>query len=169
MPRPLAIHQGVSHLTVSEPELIALFTALDAWPAYALPPGELSIAFLSDDALAEVHRAFLDDPELTDVITFPGTSPEDHQPDACDTMGEEFREAGEICVSVDMAIRVAAQHGHSLSWELTLYLVHGWLHLAGLDDKSESSRAQMRRAEVAAFEWLESQEALPTFSLPESP
>ena len=107
MPRPLAIHHGVSHLTVSEPELIALFTALDAWPAYALPPGELSIAFLSDDALAEVHRAFLDDPELTDVITFPGTSPEDHPPDACDTMGEEFQEAGEICVSVDMAIRVA--------------------------------------------------------------
>src|SRR5262245_48898268 len=38
------------------------------------PPGELSLVFLTDPALAQLHADFLDDPTTTDVITFEGDS-----------------------------------------------------------------------------------------------
>ena len=51
-----------------------------------------------------------------------------------------------------------------LSAELTLYLVHGWLHLAGHDDRAPGPRRAMRRAEAAALEVLRRAAALPRFS-----
>jgi probable rRNA maturation factor len=41
------------------------------------------------------------------------------------------------------------------SRELSLYLVHGWLHLAGYDDRKDSDRAKMREAEQKALEILD--------------
>lgn len=38
----------------------------------ACPPGEISLVFLTDPALARLHADFLDDPTTTDVITFEG-------------------------------------------------------------------------------------------------
>ena len=42
-----------------------------------------------------------------------------------------FGTAGEICVSADTAATYARTQARDFSAELTLYLVHGWLHLAG--------------------------------------
>lgn len=151
MARAVFIHFGHPALLVTESAIIALFHALDAWPAYRLPEGELSIALLDDSALANLHRAFLDDPSPTDVITFPG-DPEDEL-------------AGEICVSVDRAVEMSVQHDQPFNRELTLYLVHGWLHLAGLDDRHDKDRQIMRQAEENAIAWLEQQNAVPPFAL----
>lgn len=117
----------------------------------ALPPGELSIAFLTDAALAELHGSFLHDPSLTDVITF----------EADPLAGT----AGEICVSVDTARRYAAQTGQSFADELTLYLVHGLLHLAGYDDLAPARKRRMRLAERRAINLLREQAAVPEFRL----
>ncbi len=116
-----------------------------------LPSGELSIVFLTDAALAELHGSFLDDPSLTDVITF----------EADPLAGT----AGEICVSVDTAYRYAAQTGQSFADELTLYLVHGWLHLAGYDDLVPTRKRRMRLAEQRAMKLLRDQAAVPEFRL----
>ena len=43
-----------------------------------------------------------------------------------------MQSAGEILISVDRAIEQAHRQGAPLSHELSLYLVHGWLHLAGM-------------------------------------
>ncbi|MGH7944444.1 MAG: rRNA maturation RNase YbeY [Opitutaceae bacterium] len=117
----------------------------------SVPTGELSIVFLTDSALARLHADFLDDPATTDVITFegnplPGT-------------------AGEICVSADTAAACAAAHGHDFSTELTLYLVHGWLHLAGHDDLEPAKKRAMRRAESRALRVLKRERAVPAFTL----
>ena len=79
----------------------------------------------------------MEDPSPTDVITFPA------QP--------EMESAGEIIVSVDHARSRAAELDLPFSQELSLYLVHGWLHLAGYDDRRESDRAKMREAEQKAL------------------
>ncbi|MGA0133850.1 MAG: rRNA maturation RNase YbeY, partial [Opitutales bacterium] len=105
--------------------------------------GTLSVAFVGDREIARLHADFLDDASVTDVITFPG---EPHP-------GEDF--AGEICVNVDQARRAAREHGQSLAGELRLYLVHGWLHLAGLDDGTPRQTAAMRAAERKAVAALE--------------
>lgn len=109
----------------------------------------------------ELHEQFLDDPSETDVITFPGdeifTAPERRKiansrgkikADA----GDAF--AGEIVICVPQALRAAAQFGTEPADEILLYLVHGWLHLAGLDDLAEDTRRQMRAAEAEALEIL---------------
>lgn len=117
----------------------------------AIPAGELSIAFLTDDALARLHEEFLDDPTTTDVITFEGNA----------ALGV----AGEICVSADTAAAYAKEHGRDFSTELTLYVVHGWLHLAGHDDLVPAKKRAMRRAEARALRVLQEAGAVPTFLL----
>ena len=133
----------------------------------AVPPGELSIAFLTDPALAKIHADFMHDPSATDVITFAGDA----------TAGL----AGEICVSADMAARhVGLVEGpapagprpsrssalpSAFSAELTLYIVHGWLHLAGYDDLQPARKRRMRAAENRAMTLLRKAKAVPTFQL----
>ncbi|WP_309398817.1 rRNA maturation RNase YbeY [Cerasicoccus maritimus] len=152
MPRILQINaQQYSRLAVNEPSLERCFAQLDGWKAYHAPDGELSLVFLTDDELAQIHDDFLDDPTPTDVITFPGDA--------------EMDFAGEICVSVDRAISEAPKHGWSFAEELTLYLVHGWLHLAGHDDLDDEARAEMRKAEKLCLERLKSMDAMPSFTL----
>jgi len=101
------------------------------------PPGELSLVFLTDSALAQLHADFLADPTTTDVITFEGDP----------ALGV----AGEVCVSVDTAIAYAKKHRRDFATELLLYVVHGWLHLAGYDDLQPAKKRVMRRAEARAL------------------
>lgn len=119
--------------------------------ASAVPGGELSLVFLTDGALAQLHADYLDDPTTTDVITFEGNP----------ALGT----AGEICVSADTAAAYARMHRRAFSEELTLYLVHGWLHLAGYDDRQPAKKRAMRRAEARAMRVLGLAGAIPKFSL----
>lgn len=113
------------------------------------PPGELSLVLLTDAALAKLHADFLADPTTTDVITFEGNA----------ALGV----AGEICVSADTAAAFAKKHRRDFSAELTLYLVHGWLHLAGYDDLVPAKKRVMRRAEARAMALLTTHAAVPAF------
>ena len=133
----LEINNQYSSLINPKDAAIALFEAIHASGRFPINDGELSIAFVSDAEIAQVHADFMDDSSPTDVITFPA------QP--------EMKSAGEIIVSVDHAHSRAAELGEPFSRELSLYLVHGWLHLAGYDDSKESDRAKMREAEQKAL------------------
>jgi probable rRNA maturation factor len=115
------------------------------------PPGELSIAFLTDGALAILQGRYMADASVTDVITFEG--------DPAHGM------AGEICVSVDAAARRAGKSPTGFSREVALYVVHGWLHLAGYDDRDPGSRRIMRAAEARALRLLARTALLPRFKL----
>lgn len=115
------------------------------------PAGELSLAFLTDPALARIHADFLSDPTTTDVITFEGNA--------------SLKSAGEICVSVDTALAYAKLHNRDFAEELTLYVVHGWLHLSGYDDLRPVKKRLMRIAEKRAMACLRSVGVFPNFSL----
>lgn len=107
----------------------------------AAPAGELSLVFLTDEAITQLHADFLDDPTPTDVITFEGDP--------------QFGTAGEICVSADTAAAYAQAHRTEFDRELTLYVVHGWLHLAGYDDLAPAKKRRMRAAEKRAMDLLD--------------
>jgi probable rRNA maturation factor len=148
------VHNGHPRLRLSRTAVAAVLHALDAaFPTDAarVSPGELSVAFLTDVALARLHETFLDDPSPTDVITFPGVP--------------GLGQAGEICLSVDYALAFATGHGHDFSGELTLYLVHGWLHLAGYDDRKPVLKKRMRAAEARAMQVLAGAKKIPRFAL----
>ena len=137
---------------------------------WKFPAGALSVAFVDDAKTCELHEEFLNDPSKTDVITFPGDEifsvPERREilsetparkrvcakksaTENCEEISDAF--AGEIVVCVDQAMRAAVQFGTSPADEILLYLVHGWLHLAGLDDLTDAARVQMRAAETEAI------------------
>lgn len=116
---------------------------LDGLSSYHCPPGNLSVVFVDDREIKKLHRDFMDDDSVTDVITFVG---EDHPL-------EPF--AGEICINLDQAKRATREHKVTLARELTLYLVHGWLHLCGLRDHTLAQAKKMRKAEAIALAHLD--------------
>ena len=153
--RSIAIANRHPRLRIERRDISQAIAILDAHRAdfrMGCPPGELSLVFLTDAALAKLHADFLADPSTTDVITFEGN--------------HAAGIAGEICVSVDTAAAYAEEHGRDFSEELTLYLVHGWLHLAGYDDLQPARKRVMRRAEARALLLLrEKMGRLPRFAL----
>ncbi len=128
-----------------------LFRALESSGAFPIASGELSVVFVDDTMIGQIHDDFMDDPSATDVITFPANA--------------EMESAGEIIVSVDHARSRAAELDEPFSRELSLYLVHGWLHLAGYDDRNDSDRAAMRIAEQEALALLDQAGAGSNFQL----
>ena len=146
--RTIEVANNHPKLHYSEVKLEAFLKALDELESFTLPDGDLSIAFMEEKLHSQLHADFMDDPTPTDVITFPG------DPDM------EF--AGEICLSVDCAHNVAPSHGHSFKEELSLYLIHGWLHLVGYDDIDPEDGKAMRKAEAIVMDALK--DILPDFS-----
>lgn len=157
MPRAIAIANRHPRLRLDRRAVARVIHLLEAnqavirLPRPAPPAGELSLVFLTDAALAQLHAQFLDDPTPTDVITFEGDP----------ALGT----GGEICVSADTAAAYAREHGRDFSAELTLYLVHGWLHLCGHDDLQPARKRAMRRAEARALKVLRARDAVPRFDL----
>lgn len=131
----------------------AICSALEESGMFPIGQGELSIVFVSDPMIGSIHADFMDDPTPTDVITFP----------ADPTM----ESVGEIIVSVDHAKERADALGEPFSRELTLYIVHGWLHLSGFDDRTPADRARMREAEQRALRVVDQAGAADGFALKE--
>jgi probable rRNA maturation factor len=154
--RDISIANRHTRLRIDRARVARVIELLDAHAEeiagsrYPIPAGELSVAFLDDSSLAQLHDQFLDDPTTTDVITFEGDP--------------HLGSAGEICVSADTAARYAKTHRRDFSSELTLYVVHGWLHLAGHDDLVPLKKRAMRRAEARAMRVLIRENAVPRFA-----
>ncbi|MDG2469063.1 MAG: rRNA maturation RNase YbeY [Pirellulaceae bacterium] len=96
--------------------------------------GEISIAIVGDTEMHRLNRQFLDHDYPTDVLSFTLADADDFL-------------AGEIVASIETAEREAVSHGLTREEELLLYVIHGGLHLTGLDDKDEGSRREMRLRE----------------------
>lgn len=107
----------------------------------------VDVILVDDETLADLHARFLDDPSPTDVIAF------DLRPRDLDLEGDSGPDA-EVYVSLDCAQRVAKERGVGLLRELSLYSIHGVLHLCGWDDHSPSDRDAMRAAESAVLDRL---------------
>jgi probable rRNA maturation factor len=96
--------------------------------------GEISLAVVSDERMHALNRQYLNHDYPTDVLSF--------------VLEEDSGYLdGEVIVSADYAAREAARLGWSTNDELTLYVVHGMLHLVGYDDTTDDAKQQMRAAE----------------------
>lgn len=155
-----AIHHLDAHFRFTPADLPTLTPAARrraklAPSVSAVPPGELSVTFLTDPALAKLHADYLDDPTTTDVITFEGD--------------ESVGHAGDVCVSPDTALAYSKKHDKIFAEELLRYVVHGWLHLAGYDDLEPRKKRRMRAAEDRALKLLRSAGLAPSFALKPAP
>lgn len=153
--RSVSITNNSRRVAVDEAAVAAFIHGLDTLDAFAVPPGTLSLVFLDEADHCHYHAEFLDDPEPTDVITFAGDE------DTLDDSDENL--AGEILINVEFALAYAKRHGTTADEELALYIAHGWLHLAGLDDQSAAEAAAMRDAEATATAHAKGRQLMPAF------
>lgn len=98
--------------------------------------GEISVMLVEDEAIRAINLKHLRHDWETDVITFPLSEPDD------------LRVCGELVVSIEMAWQTAASVGADLWSELSLYLIHGLMHLVGYDDQSLDDSEVMREREA---------------------
>src|SRR5438270_4879527 len=87
---------------------------------------EISLAFVDNPTIHRLNKRYLDHDEPTDVLSFPLTEP-----------GAK-KLAGEVVLGVEVAAAQAAERGHDTQAELSLYLIHGLLHLCGYDDHEDA-------------------------------
>jgi probable rRNA maturation factor len=90
--------------------------------------GREVICLLTDDReLRRLNRRFRGSDCSTDVLSFPNQN------------------GGDIAISLERAAAQAAGHGHTVFDEIRILMLHGVLHLSGLDHESDSG--EMARAE----------------------
>jgi probable rRNA maturation factor len=91
---------------------------------------ELSVSFVDEDEMADLHVRFMDEPGPTDVLSFPL--------DDLDERG--VRLLGDVVIAPSMAARNNPDDPQA---EVRLLLVHGILHVLGYDHEDDAGRAVM--------------------------
>ena len=146
MSRQFEVTNSEPALTINPDSIERCLVHMDETSGYNIPEGSLGIAFVDVETCCRLHSDFFNDPTQTDVMTFPGDPEDNHAGDIA------------ICPSVAEACRI--EEGTTFREELSLYLVHAWLHLAGLDDKDSNSVKEMRAAESIVMKQLKEQSLL---------
>lgn len=92
---------------------------------------EVSITFVTNEAIHEINRQYRDKDQPTDVISF---ALEEMGEGEVQIIGEGIpRILGDIIISTDRTREQASDFGHSFERELGFLAVHGFLHLLGYD------------------------------------
>ena len=122
-------------------ELEAL-TAFVLTMEHAAGAWEVTVAFVDDDRLQELHRDFMEIDAPTDIMTFPSGD------------GDDEPHGGELVISVDHATTQAGAWGLSPEEEIKFLVTHGLLHLLGWrDDTDERRRTMLERQQRLFDEW----------------
>jgi len=98
---------------------------------------EVSIHLVDTPTISTLHERYFGDASITDCISFPIDIPNK----------KGYCVLGEVFVCPKVAIDYAKEHKCEPYHEMTLYIVHGLLHLLGYDDQGEVE-AEMRAAEA---------------------
>ena len=105
---------------------------------YGRKVGDVGYMFVDDDKILEVNREYLGHDYYTDVIT-------------CD-YDEDDIVSGDIVISLDTVRSNAALFGKTYEDELNRVIIHGILHLCGINDKGPGEREIMEAAENRALD-----------------
>lgn len=108
--------------------------------SYGRRVGEVAYIFCNDDKILEVNRQYLRHDYYTDIITF----------DYCE--GDVL--SGDLFISLDTVRSNAELFGRPYDEELHRVIIHGILHLCGINDKGPGEREVMEAAENKALALL---------------
>lgn len=106
--------------------------------------GEVDVLLAGDRTLRRLNREFRGKDKSTDVLSFPAFA---FAPAGSEVAQEH---AGDLAISLETAQRQAAEQGHSLRDEVRVLLLHGLLHLAGMDHEIDQGEMAAREAELRA-------------------
>ncbi len=99
--------------------------------------GNLNYLFVNDEEILEANRQFVNHDYYTDIITF--------------DYSHGDRISGDIMISLDTVASNAEKFGVPYFRELLRVIIHGVLHLVGINDKGPGEREIMEAAENAAL------------------
>ena len=102
--------------------------------------GELTYIFCNDEKILEINIQFLNHNFYTDIITF--------------DYNEGDKISGDIFISLDTVLSNSQKYNIKFKDELHRVIIHGVLHLCGIDDQSEGEKPAMREAENKALNLL---------------
>lgn len=102
--------------------------------------GNLNYCFCDDEYILETNRKFLQHDYYTDIITFDYT--------------RRNRIAGDMVISLDTVASNATEIGVSYESELLRVIIHGVLHLCGINDKGPGEREIMEAEENRALKLM---------------
>lgn len=102
--------------------------------------GPVSYIFCNDDKILEVNKQYLNHDYFTDIITFDYTE------------GDKI--SGDLFISLDTVRTNAEQFGQEYDTELHRVIIHGILHLCGINDKGPGEREIMEQNENEALALL---------------
>lgn len=102
--------------------------------------GDVGYLFVDDERILEVNRQYLEHDYYTDIITFDYSE------------GDLLN--GDLVISLDTVRSNAEQFGKSYEEELHRVIIHGILHLCGINDKGEGEREIMEDHENKALQLL---------------
>lgn len=105
--------------------------------SYGKRVGDVGYMFVNDEKILEVNRQYLGHDYYTDIITF------DY--DEGDVLN------GDLVISLDTVRSNAAMLGKDYEEELYRVIIHGVLHLCGINDKGPGEREIMEAAENRAL------------------
>ena len=108
---------------------------------YGYQVGDINYIFCSDEVILRVNREFLQHDYYTDIITFDYSTSKSI--------------AGDIYISLETVATNAQQFDTPYLQELHRVIIHGILHLCGLDDATPEEESNMRAAEERALAQLE--------------
>jgi probable rRNA maturation factor len=127
---PTVLVSNRQTMPVDEDGLAAV--ASDTLAGEGLDAVELSLSFVDDAEIEELHVRFMDEPGPTDVLSFPL--------DAGDVDERGVRVLGDVVIAPAVAER---NNADDPAGELRLLVVHGVLHLLGYDHEEQDERAAM--------------------------
>ena len=107
---------------------------------YGKRVGEVGYMFVDDEKILEVNNEYLGHDYYTDIITF----------DYCE--GDTLN--GDLVISLDTVRTNAEKFGKPYDEELHRVIIHGILHLCGINDKGPGEREIMEAAENRALSML---------------
>ena len=107
---------------------------------YGRKVGDVGYMFVNDEKILEVNNEYLGHDYYTDIITF------DY--DEGDTIN------GDLVISLDTVRTNAEKFGKDYDEELHRVIIHGILHLCGINDKGPGEREIMEAAEDRALALL---------------
>ncbi len=102
--------------------------------------GDIAYIFCSDEEILRVNREYLKHDYYTDIITFDYT--------------ENNTISGDLFISLDTVRTNAEQFAQPYEHELHRVIIHGILHLCGINDKGPGEREIMELAENKALDYL---------------
>jgi probable rRNA maturation factor len=103
--------------------------------------GSLSLVFVDEARMTELHEQYMGEPGPTDVLAFPLHEADDPVPHGAPVL------LGDVVVCPAVASRYANEHDRSVDDELALLVVHGVLHVLGHDHAGVDDTAAMQAAE----------------------